>query len=244
MDRRLVVLKCHIFGAVASTPPLAVSALIRDVRISVREAVLPFGRQRDVFHTARLWYDGELVVKAQALNWARVEAALPPPGVAGRVSAVRLAAPGLRPYLENPQLSVLARELWLERLARTSVRVEPGDKIVAGLYARDIISFIPRDEMICHHGSRLASGLFSGSPRASWGPWATTPAATAPQRLSINAVPSNALQVPIQGDIKALPLFSQWLRRRTAHGRRGQRHLADHGVASVPVAGSHIKLKK
>jgi hypothetical protein len=53
MDRRLVVLKCHIFGAVACPPPLAVSALIRDVRISVREAVLPFGTSVFLFERLR-----------------------------------------------------------------------------------------------------------------------------------------------------------------------------------------------
>ena len=132
--------------------------------------------------------------------------------MAGRVNALELCAPAFRQYLADPQLSLLPRESWPDRLGSTPVRVAPGewDEILAGLHARDIVSFIRPEDMIRHvspdgEETRLSSGLFA-VPKGDIGA-AGFCAETAPQRLIVNAVPSNSIQRPIAGDIATLPLF-------------------------------------
>ena len=192
----------------------AVSLLRDDVRafLLARDTPIPELDWKRLTAQSRVGYDGEMILKAQPLSWARVESALPPPGVAGRVSALKLAAPGLRPYLADPRRSLLPERDWPLPLGSTPIRCEPGqwDLLLEGLHARQIVSFIPRDERVTgRDGSVLSVGLF-GVPKGEIGAPGFDPL-TAPQRLIVNAVPSNLLQRPITGDIRGLPLFSQWL---------------------------------
>ena len=63
--------------------------------------------------------------------------------------------------------------------------------------------------MAHHNGEALSSSLF-GFPKGELRARGVRPGVRA-TALIINAVPTNALQEGISGDIKTLPLFSQWL---------------------------------
>ena len=79
-----------------------------------------------------------------------------------------------------------------------------------GLYRHGILSFLGDHELLRDsEGQPLVNGMF-GVPKAD-------PAGehfdldTCLLRLIINLVPSNEIQHVLQGEIKSLPLFSQWL---------------------------------
>ena len=101
-----------------------------------RERVLlPAEDWSEYLKNRRLSYSGEVLSRAETLTWAQVEPALPPPGLGGKVSALALASGRMRDLLMKPELTVLPREEWPDRLPRAQVRAESGEwaKITAGL---------------------------------------------------------------------------------------------------------------
>ena len=164
-----------------------------------------------VFTSHRVDYTGELVVKARPLEWARVEAALPPPGMAGRVNALTLCSLSLRPWLESPERCLRDRSEWPEQLAKARVLVKDGEwnQLLEGFCRRNVVTFITEEQAVWHRGQRLGSRLF-GVPKGELSSDGFDPK-MATQRLIVNAIPSNELQHTLVGAIKDLPLFTQWI---------------------------------
>ena len=113
-------------------------------------------------------YNQDLVLKGRPLTWSQVEAGLPPPGVAGGVRAVSLAAPPMARLLADPMLSVKPREEWPDTLRRTRVLAKPNEwpKIVRGLHGRGMIRFLREDQLVRHGEQSLTNGVF-GVPKGN-----------------------------------------------------------------------------
>ena len=72
----------------------ALNLLMRDVEIFCMDAdvKVPEMDWRALSRAVKLDYSGDVILKGQDITWARIEPALPPPGLAGRVDALALAA--------------------------------------------------------------------------------------------------------------------------------------------------------
>ena len=164
-----------------------------------------------VLQRSKTDYCGGIVVKAVEMTWAQVEPALPPAGMAGRVSALELCGEGLKDWVRDPWRSVKPRSEWPRRLRKAYVRAKPGEwqKILEGLRGRQIVEMLSDDELIYHRGEPLLNGAFGVYKEDSAKDGFD--AATAPLRLIANLMPSNDLQFVIPAEIHRLPMFSQWM---------------------------------
>ncbi len=158
----------------------------------------------------RTTYSGEMMLKGLQLTWRQMEPALPPAELSGSVDATALAAPALRPFLERPELSIKPRDEWPARLRQVRVRADPAEwqRILVGLFQRRLIRFLREDQLVYWRGAPLLNGAF-GVPKGD----TSAPdfnVADVALRFIVNLQPSNDLQNVIMGDIRGLPLFTQW----------------------------------
>ena len=172
---------------------------------------VPDVKWSDMLRFKRVHYNGDVIVKGMALTWRQVERALPPPGIAGRISATHLASAGLRPWLRDPRRCMLPREEWPATLRRSSVRAtrDEWNKICRGMYDRDIFSFLRRDQLIEHNGSILVNGAFGVPKEDPSAPDFDPEECTL--RFIANLQPTNDLQRTIEAEIESLPVFTQWM---------------------------------
>ena len=157
-------------------------------------------------------YTGEMLMKGVPVTWAQVEPGLPPMGMAGGIDACRLAAPGMVQWLRDPSLSIKPRSQWPRRFRRSYVRCKPSELpgLMRGLRTHGIISFLHDNDLVLDsEGNPLANGLF-GVPKGDVAA-ADFDVHSCILRLIISLVPSNELQRIILGEIKALPVFTQWM---------------------------------
>ena len=191
----------------------ALNLLMRDVEIFCMDAdvKVPEMDWRALSRAVKLGYSGDVILKGQDITWARIEPALPPPGLAGRVDALALAAPPLRPWLRDPWLCAKPRDQWPARFRKAKVRCSDGEwqRVCEGLYARGIIDFLPARDLIWHHGEPLLNGVF-GVPKGEVGSPGFDPL-TCWLRLIIQAMPTNEVQNPLIAEIEDLPLFTLWM---------------------------------
>jgi len=163
-----------------------------------------------ILTSKRLSYGGEVVSKAEVITLAQVLPGLPPVGLAASVPAVDLVAPDLRVLLENPELSLKPRSEWPDKFKKAKMHISPEDWAQLGpiLKRSGICRSIRRSDLISHHGHTLVNGLFG----VGKGKYVRSPEGKEVEvlRLIINLIPSNDLQIPIEGDVRMLPHFAQW----------------------------------
>ena len=90
---------------------------------------------------------------------------------------------------------------------RVLVKDGEWNQLLEGVYRRNVVSFITKEQAIWHRGQRLGSGFF-GVPKGELGSAGFDPQ-TASQRLIANAIPSNELQNTLVDAIEGLPPFTQ-----------------------------------
>ncbi len=157
-------------------------------------------------------YVGELRVKGLPLAWQQAEPTLPAQEPGGSISAEALAAPPARGRIRSPAWAIKPCSEWPRRHQRTKVRVRPGERadLIRGPYQPNIISFLPGTELAYGFtGVPLVSGIFS-RPKEDAASTNLDPH-TCVLRRTLNLTPSNKVQRVIPGEVKSLPLFSQWL---------------------------------
>ena len=161
--------------------------------------------------STRADYRGEMLLKGVPVSWAQVEPGLPPEGLAGSIAAASLASDEMRPWILDPSLSVKPFAQWPRRFRRSYVRCKPGELpgLIRGLFRHKVINFLSDDELVYDSTGRpLTNGLF-GVPKGDITAKDYDPD-TAVLRLIISLVPSNEVQNVILGEIRSLPVFTQW----------------------------------
>ena len=148
---------------------------------------------------ARISYHGEVVMKAEELEYERVLPSLPPEGFGGVVDILSLCEDPVRRLLQDPKLCVLPEEELPQVIPRPRVRVKSGDwkRLARSLYERGIL--VPTAEIISLRGEPVKNGLF-GVEKAGKNLEDGRPA----QRLIMDLRGSNAVMKIIEGDIKTL----------------------------------------
>ena len=116
----------------------------------------------------------------------------------------------MKVWLERPELSLLPRESWPERLpvARVRCGAEEWEKVCLGFYKRGIFDFIEDSSLLRRRGEPLLNGMFA-LPKGS----VTDPGfdpQQCPLRTICNAIPSNSVHQAILGEIRDLPLHTLW----------------------------------
>ena len=132
----------------------------------------------------------------------------------------RLCSPATRPWFLGPERSLLPREALPSRLPLARVRVAPHewDRVVTGLYDRNIVEFFSNGQRIFHNSAPLLDGLF-GVPKGFVLDDSFS-LSTCPLRAISNAIPSNSVQLPIAGEIADLPLHMWWHSWELEAGKR------------------------
>jgi hypothetical protein len=199
-------------ASVAQSSCLAYLAEQVDIFIEQVPGVMPAYNWDRAMNSHRCSYAGEMILKGLPLSWKQVSPTLQEPEFCGKISAIELAAPAMKEWIKNPSWSVKPRSEWPRRFKRTKVRVRPGEypDLIRGLYRHNIIDFLHDSELLYDStGMPLVNGIF-GVPKED------AAAVDFDQlkcilRLILNLTPSNEIQKIIAGEIRSLPLFSQWL---------------------------------
>ena len=159
----------------------------------------PIGSWENRIKDARISYHGEVVMKAEELEYERVLPSLPPVGFGGIVDILDLCEDPVLKLLKDPKLCVLPEEELPQVIPRPLVRVKSGEwkKLAKSLYERGIL--VPTSEIISLRGEPVKNGLF-GVEKAGKNLEDGRPA----QRLIMDLRGSNAIMKIIEGDIKSL----------------------------------------
>ena len=159
----------------------------------------PQGSWENRVKDARISYHGELVMKAEELDYERVLPSLPPEGFGGVVDILEVCEGEVKRLLEDPGLCVLPESELPQLIPRPRVRVKQGDweKLAKALYERGIL--VPTSEIISLRGEPVKNGLFGVEKGNKFLEDGRTS-----QRLIMDLRGSNAIMKIIEGDIKTL----------------------------------------
>ena len=148
---------------------------------------------------SRISYHGEIVMKAEELDYDRVLSSLPPEGFGGIVDILDVCEGSVKQFLEDPGRCVLPENELPQVIPRPRVRVKQGDweKLARSLYERGIL--VPTSEIISLRGDVVKNGLFGVEKSNKF----LDDGRTA-QRLIMDLRGSNAIMKIIEGDIKTL----------------------------------------
>ena len=157
----------------------------------------------------RLDYRGEEVKMPHCLTWDSIEPALPKRGQVGLLRATDICEGWLGEVMRDPHKALLPRDQWPADLPTAKVWVETDtewENIVRNCAERQLWSFITPDELVWHNQQPLLVGAF-GVPK----PGRKVSKSGSPVlRLIMNAIPVNAVQSLIHGDIRSLPYHGQF----------------------------------
>ena len=154
-------------------------------------------------------YHGEEVEVPYCITWDSIEPALPKRGQVGLSRATDICEGWLGEVMRDPHKALLPRDQWPAYLPAAKVWVESDtewENTVRNCAERQLWGFITPDELVWHNQQPLLVGAFefpkpgrkvskSGSPVL---------------RLIMNAIPVNAVQSLIFGDIRSLPYHGQF----------------------------------
>ena len=165
---------------------------------------------KTIIQSRTLSYDGEVVARAQILTLDQVLASLPPVGVAGSIDILELVPPKLQMLLQDPENVLLPRGDWPKRFSKAKMHIKPSDwpQLARELLDRNICKPLPKTELIYHNGEPLLNGIFGVGKNKFIKDRNGNEVEV--QRLIINLVPSNEIQVDIVADVATLPHFAQW----------------------------------
>ena len=159
-------------------------------------------------------YEGEEVSTAQPLAHCRVAPTLPPVGVAGSVPIVELLEGRVKEVVENCSLARLPTEEVDESWPTPRImmeRTESKVELLVHLWEIGLVAVVEQERIWTHRGRMVLNGLFGVEKATKWekqvwhaGEWRNL------QRLIMNLVPSNSLQLRIDADVDALPHAGQW----------------------------------
>ncbi len=157
------------------------------------------GSWENVVNDSRISYHGEIVMKAEELDYDRVLSSLPPEGFGGIVGILDVCEGSVKQFLEDPGHCVLPENELPQVIPRPRVRVKQGDweKLARALYERGIL--VPTSEIISLRGDVVKNGLFGVEKSNKF----LDDGRTA-QRLIMDLRGSNAIMKIIEGDIKTL----------------------------------------
>ena len=148
---------------------------------------------------ARISYHGEVIQKAEALEFDRVLPSLPPEGFGGIADLASLCEGHVKEMVLNPQLCQLEEADLPDVIPAPKVRVKQGDwdKLARALFERGILA--PVDQVIGLRGRSVLNGLF-GVQKAG----RDLPDGRPAQRLIMDLRATNAILKIIAGDISTL----------------------------------------
>ena len=145
---------------------------------------------------------------AQVATWKQLEPALPPRGKVACVRAADLLEGWARACMEDPKKTLLPEDKWPDELPQPQVWIENQEEwheICAGAAERGIFTFLKEQDIFHFRGKPLLNGLF-GVEKKNKNLESCEPVL----RMTINAIPANALQEMIEDDIRTMPYFVQW----------------------------------
>ena len=159
----------------------------------------------------KIAYDGSEVTMPHWLTLAQVEKGLPPVGVSASIDVAALATGNVRECLLHPEHVIRAAGHRLPALYQSKIWAGDDEReaIVAVRFERGIVGPIPDEAVASFDGELILSGAFGvekrSDPRVQLPDGSDGPAL----RLILNLIPSNACQLPIEGDIDELPACGQ-----------------------------------
>ena len=148
---------------------------------------------------ARISYHGEILMKAEELEFDRVLPSLPPEGFGGVVPILDVVEGRVKELLSDPSRCVLPEKELPQVIPRPRVRVKQGDweKLCKALYERGIL--VPTEEVISLRKEPVRNGLFGVEKTGK-----DLPDGRPAQRLIMDLRGSNSIMRIIEGDIKTL----------------------------------------
>ena len=152
--------------------------------------------------TRSLSYTGEEVRSAKWTNWSHIAPALPR-GCVGSIPVLDLAEEGIHAYLAKPELFL--RPDWESSpvpSSRAMVSDEDWGDMARGLIEYNLCAILPQSALVKAGGLCILNGLF-GVEKGEQHEGVEV------HRLIMNLVPSNALFLPVRGDVDTLPLLPQ-----------------------------------
>ena len=160
----------------------------------------------------KISYEGDEIACPECLSFAQVIETLPPKGVAGSIPAVDLATGQVREALLHPEdylkpagdpsLPLKGSKIWASR--------SEWKRLVREMLDRDIGTLCPLGQAYRYNDTEVLNGAF-GVVKAHDPPVRCDDGMERPRlRLIMNDIPTNSVQLPIFGDIDALPSGGQW----------------------------------
>ena len=148
---------------------------------------------------ARISYQGEVIQRAEALEFDRVLPSLPPKGFGGIVDLASLCEGQVKKLLLDPQRCQIPESELPDVIPSPKVRVKDGDwdKLARALFERGIVA--PVDQVIGLRGRSVLNGLF-GVQKAG----RDLPDGSPAQRLIMDLRATNAILKIIAGDTSTL----------------------------------------
>ena len=153
----------------------------------------------------RLDYQGEEVKMPHCISWSAIEPALPKLGQVGLLRATDICEGWLGEVMRDPHKALLPRDQW----PTAKVWVESDsewENIVRNCAERQLWGFITPDELVWHNSQPLWVGAF-GVPKPER---KMSKSGSPVLRLIMNAIPVNAVQSLIHGDIRSLTYHGQF----------------------------------
>eukprot|EP00438_Fugacium_kawagutii_P013582 Skav223043 [mRNA] locus=scaffold1069:163813:168437:+ [translate_table: standard] len=152
------------------------------------------------FRSKNVDYQGEEIKIAQRIVWEAVENSLPD-GV-GQLPLQSFCRLGTLHYVENfDQYLVPPSSQRQVKPPTVMVSMEEWPLVCKGLVAKGVCEVWPLDQVHHINGSPLLNGMFSVGKGEYVGLLET-------QRLIMNLVPTNAICLPIKGDVGTLPMIT------------------------------------
>ncbi len=152
-----------------------------------------------VVDEARVSYHGEVILRAEALEFDRVLPSLPPEGFGGIADLASFCEGQIKEMVLSPKLCQLEEKDLPEVIPAPEVRVKSGDwdKLARALYERGILA--PVDQVISLRGKSVLNGLFGVQKTGR-----DLPDGRPAQRLIMDLRATNAVLKIIGGDVSTL----------------------------------------
>ena len=153
-------------------------------------------------------YAGEIVSPPQPLTWRQMEPGLPPREYCGRISAVDLAEGPTREWLLHPEWSLKPHDAIgaIPRPAKCHFVKGEEIKIARNLLSRSLVEPVELEAVPVVNGQLITNSTFG----VGKGKFLSSSSREEVLRWILALTTSNSIMIPFAGDIRGLPMPTQW----------------------------------
>jgi hypothetical protein len=167
-------------------------------------------RGSELVKRSSLSYTSEVVARAECLSWERVRPGLPPAELCGSIDIMKLLDGPALAFMQRPEDYFVypeSEEMLGKQGKMHFESPEEETRVIDELLKLKLLTLIPAEEIPVVHGRLILNGMF-GVPKSG----EEVRPGVSQLRLIMNLTMSNSVQQVWEGDIGALPCFTQWRR--------------------------------